>query len=93
MGEGTPSDALGMIDSQFKSHRAAGGGLEYPVQFEYLVAMRLLGAVFAYLLIALLLGWGILLAVKGSFWLLVVSTAAYLILFTKIGCLPRAKSH
>ena len=55
--------------------------------------MKLLGAVFAYLVIAFLLGWGILLAVKGSFWLLGVSTLAYLVLFTKIGCLPPAKSH
>lgn len=55
--------------------------------------MKLLGAVFAYLLIALLLGWGILLAVKGNFWLLVGSTVGYLVLFTKIGCLPRAGSH
>jgi hypothetical protein len=55
--------------------------------------MKLLGAVCVYLLIAFLLGWGILLAVKGSFWLLGVGTAAYLVLFSKVGCLPPAGSH
>jgi hypothetical protein len=55
--------------------------------------MKLLGAVFAYLVIALLLGGGILLAVKGNFWPLIGSAVGYLVLFTKFGCLPRAKAH
>ena len=77
------------------SNRTAlpGGGLEPLLRFEYPVVMKLLGAIFAYLVIALLLGWGILLAVKGNFWLLIGSTVGYLVLFTKIGCLPGAKSH
>ncbi|MCX8089401.1 MAG: hypothetical protein N3I86_00470 [Verrucomicrobiae bacterium] len=53
--------------------------------------MKLLLAIVVYLLISLVLGWGILLAVKGNWWLLAVGTLAYLILFAKIGCLP--KSH
>lgn len=53
--------------------------------------MKLVLAILVYLLIGLVLGWGILLAVKGNVWLLAVSTLAYLILFAKIGCLP--KSH
>jgi hypothetical protein len=70
-----------------------GGGLEYTLRFEYLVAMKLLGAILAYLAFALLLGWGILLAVKGSFWLLGVGAVTYLVLFAKMGCLPPAGSH
>lgn len=55
--------------------------------------MKLLGAILAYLAFALLLGWGILLAVKGSFWLLGVGAVTYLVLFAKMGCLPPAGSH
>lgn len=53
--------------------------------------MKLLLAVLIYLLVGFILAWGIVLAVKGNWWLLAVSTLAYLILFAKIGCLP--KSH
>jgi hypothetical protein len=37
----------------------------------------------------LVLGYGILLTVKGNPWLLVVSLLAYLVLVAKIGCLPK----
>jgi hypothetical protein len=50
--------------------------------------MKFLGAITAYALIAFVLGWGILLAVKGSLWLLAISFLAYLVAFVKIGCLP-----
>lgn len=53
--------------------------------------MKFLGAIVAYLCIAFVLGWGILLAVRGSFWLLLVSFLAYLVAFAKIGCLPAGK--
>jgi hypothetical protein len=53
--------------------------------------MKFLGAVIAYLLIALVLGCGILLAVRGSYWLLAVSLLAYGVAFAKIGCLPSGK--
>lgn len=53
--------------------------------------MKLVLAIVVYALIGLVLGWGILLAVKGNWWLLAAGTLAYLILFAKIGCLP--KSH
>ena len=46
-------------------------------------------AILAYLLLGVILGWGILLAVKGSFWLLVASFLVYVIAFAKIGCLPK----
>jgi hypothetical protein len=54
--------------------------------------MKFLGAIIAYLLIALVLAWGILLAVNGSFWLLAVTFLAYVVAFVNIGCLP-SKRH
>jgi len=56
--------------------------------------MKFIGATLAYLFMALVLGWGILLtASKGSFWLLGFGVLAYLVAFTKIGCLPSGDSH
>jgi hypothetical protein len=52
--------------------------------------MKLIGAMLAYLVIALLLGWGILLAVHGKPWLLVVGSLAFLIAFVRFGCLPKS---
>jgi len=54
--------------------------------------MKFLWAIVAYLVIGVVLGWGILLAVKGSPWLLVVGFLAYVVAFSKLGCLP-GKSH
>ena len=51
--------------------------------------MKFLLAVLAYLVIGLVLGWGILLAVKGNAWLLIVGFLAYVVAFAKLGCLPR----
>ncbi len=50
--------------------------------------MKLLFAIGAYLAIVLMLGWGILLAVKGDCWLLVIALLAYAVAFAKLGCLP-----
>lgn len=52
--------------------------------------MKFLAAIAVYLLIGVALGWGILLAVKGSLWFLVTGVAVYVIAFAKIGCLPKA---
>jgi len=49
--------------------------------------MKLFLAILTYLLIGAVLGWGILLAVAGNPWLLVVAVLAYLVAFAKIGCL------
>ena len=56
-----------------------------------MTAMKLFSAVLVYLIIGLILGWGILLAVKGSLWLLIAGILSYIIVFAKFGCLP--KSH
>lgn len=53
-------------------------------------AMKFLAAVLVYLLIAAALGWGILLAMKGSMWFLAAAVAVYVIVFAKVGCLPKA---
>ena len=56
--------------------------------------MKFLGAIIAYLVIAFILGWGILLAAsKDNFWVLGISVLAYVIAFAKIGCLPSGESH
>jgi hypothetical protein len=36
------------------------------------------------------LSWGILLALKGNFWVVGVAFLAYVVAFSKIGCLPKA---
>jgi hypothetical protein len=54
--------------------------------------MKFLLAIVAFLAIGAVLGWGILLTVKGEPWLLIVGVLFYTLAFTKLGCLPR-KSH
>jgi F0F1-type ATP synthase assembly protein I len=54
--------------------------------------MKFLLAIVAYLVIALVLGWGILLTVKGQPWLLIVGFLAYATAFARLGCLPKS-SH
>jgi hypothetical protein len=54
--------------------------------------MKFLFAILAYLLIGFVLGWGILLAVRGNVWLLVAAFITYVVAFSKIGCLPK-KTH
>ena len=54
--------------------------------------MKFALAIFAYLVIGAILGWGILMAVHGSYWLLIVSFLAYCFCFAKLGCLP-GKAH
>ncbi len=51
--------------------------------------MKLMWAIVAYLVIGLVLGWGILLTVKGEPWLLIVGFLAYAVAFAKLGCLPK----
>ena len=54
--------------------------------------MKFLLAIMAHLVMGLLLGWGILLTIKGQPWLLVVGLLAYGAAFAKLGCLPK-QSH
>jgi len=54
--------------------------------------MKFLLGIVAYLVIGLVLGLGILQAVKGNPLLLIVGFLAYVIAFGRIGCLPK-KSH
>jgi len=43
-------------------------------------------AVMVYVLIALVLSWGILLLLAGKPWLFIVAFLAYVVAFGKIGC-------
>ena len=52
--------------------------------------MKLFLPIVAYLAIGAVLGWGILLAVKGQYWLLIIAFLTYAVAFAKIGCLPKA---
>lgn len=52
--------------------------------------MKLLFAILAYLIMGVILGWGVLLTVTGSWTLLIAGALAYLILLAKIGCLPKS---
>jgi len=54
--------------------------------------MKFFMAILAYLLIAVILGWGMLAAAKGNPWILIAGFIAYAVAFAKLGCLPK-KSH
>jgi hypothetical protein len=54
----------------------------------YFGCVKFLLALLVYLVMAVVLGWGILLAVRGEPWLLLASLVAYCVAFAKIGCLP-----
>jgi hypothetical protein len=60
---------------------------------EYHGAMKFLGSILVYLMIGLILGWGILEVMHGKFWLLGVGVVAYIVAFAVWGCLPAKKSH
>lgn len=49
--------------------------------------MKFFMAIFVYLLIGAVLGWGIMMLIKGSPWFLVAGLLAYVIAFAKIGCI------
>jgi hypothetical protein len=56
--------------------------------------MKFFGAILAYVIIGVILAWGIyLLVTKGNYWLLAIGTLGYILAFIKFGCLPPKKSH
>lgn len=48
--------------------------------------MKLFLAVLVYLLIGVVLGWGLLLMMAGKPWLLIAAFLVYLVAFARIGC-------
>jgi hypothetical protein len=50
--------------------------------------MKLALAVLVYLIIASILGAGILIAVAGNPWFLVIAFIAFVVAFGKLGCMP-----
>jgi hypothetical protein len=55
--------------------------------------MKFLFSVIVYLLMAIVLGAGILLSVRGQHWLLIAAVIGYLMMLGLIGCLPKKISH
>lgn len=55
--------------------------------------MKFYAAIIAYVVIGLILGWGIYEAVTGHLWFLAIGVLVYVVAFAKIGCLPSSKSH
>ena len=55
--------------------------------------MKFLAAMVAYLAMGVVLGWGILLTVKGNPWLLIAGFLGYVVLLGVIGCLPKQSNH
>ncbi len=53
--------------------------------------MKFYYACFAWLLMAAILGWGMLLAVNGKPWLLLLGIVGFIVAVGRIGCLPPAK--
>jgi hypothetical protein len=51
--------------------------------------MKLALAILIYLIIAVILGAGILLTMAGKPWLLVAGVVAFVVAFGRIGCMPR----
>jgi len=49
--------------------------------------MKFLLAMLVWLIMGVVIGAGILMAIKGSIWLLVLSLLAFIVLVAKIGCL------
>lgn len=49
--------------------------------------MKFLLALLVWLIMGVVIGAGILMAVKGSVWLLLVSLLAFVVLVARIGCL------
>ena len=48
--------------------------------------MKLMAAVSVYLLIGLVLSWGIMLLLEGKPWVFLAAFLAYVVAFGKIGC-------
>ncbi len=59
----------------------------------YRCLVKFLLAILAYLLIAVVLGWGILLTVRGNPWLLIIGFVVYALAFARLGCLPGKTQH
>ena len=67
--------------------------LNATARFANIRAMKFLGAIFAYAAMAFILGWGILQAVHGHYWLLTIGFLGYMAMLIKLGCLPPKTHH
>lgn len=55
--------------------------------------MKFLLAMLVWLIMGAFIAAGIVMAVKGSVWLLLLSVAAFIVMVAKIGCLPPKAHH
>lgn len=55
--------------------------------------MKFLLAILVWLIMGVFIGAGIIMAVKGSVWLLILSVLVFIVLVAKIGCLPPKEHH
>ena len=55
--------------------------------------MKFVFALLVFLVMIVVLAWGILLAVRGSYWLLAAGVLGYVLMLAKIGCLPADDAH
>lgn len=65
---------------------ASERGLDPVQQAGNMRPMKFLTAIFAWLVIAAILATGIVLAAKGSLWLLVLGLLGFIVAFAKYGC-------
>jgi hypothetical protein len=55
--------------------------------------MKFLWAMLVWLIMGAFIGAGIIVAVKGHVWLLLVSVLAFILMVARIGCLPPKEHH
>jgi hypothetical protein len=79
-------------ESKFQSAarlRFFSGGLVFDFKNNTIAVMKFALAILVYLIIASILGAGILLLVVGKPWFLAIGVVAFIVAFGRIGCMPR----
>jgi membrane protein YdbS with pleckstrin-like domain len=67
-------------------------GLAFDLKNNTIAAMKFALAILVYLIIAVILGAGILEVMAGKPWLLAAGAVAFIVAFGRIGCMPK-KPH
>ena len=81
------AQGLTVLDPCSSSILAPNADLNGPRLRVTITPMKLALATVVYVLIGLILGWGILALMHGSYWILVVGLIAYTAAFIRYGCL------
>src|SRR6478672_7824544 len=56
---------------------------------DYRLGMNFFLSIIAYLVIGFVLTWGILSAMHGTWWVLAAGVMIYVLVFARVGCLPK----